>query len=131
VNIIAETIACSDFGISGETRSIQETSEFGTLLYLTNRIVGGRQRCPYPNWGRLGIGLQLVHFPFASVPADMNIRMTLSRSLGMDRRRPLRREIPNRSATLRMVSSGRFMRFAISSGDRAFAASSSKRHKTN
>jgi hypothetical protein len=52
VNIIAETIACSDFGISGETRSIQETSEFGTLLYLTNRIVGGRQRCPYPNWGR-------------------------------------------------------------------------------
>jgi hypothetical protein len=60
----------------------------------------------------------------------MNIRTALSRSLGVDRRRPLRREIPNRIATFRMVSGGRLMRFAISSDDRAFAASSSKRRSS-
>jgi hypothetical protein len=43
------------------------------------------------------INIRPGHFPFASVPADMNIRTALSRSLGVDRRRPFRREIPNRS----------------------------------
>src|SRR5258705_13968984 len=57
----------------------------------------------------------------------MNIPMTLSRSLGLDRCLFLLREIPNRIATLRIASGDRLMRFAISSGDFDCAASSNTR----
>jgi hypothetical protein len=59
--------------------------------------------------------------------ADINIRTALSRSLGVDRRRLLRREIPNRNATLRIASGDRLMRFPISSTDFEEAANSSTR----
>ena len=57
------------------------------------------------------------YFPFASVRADINAPIALSRSVGIDRSMALRSETPNRIATLRMVSGFRFMRFAISSMD--------------
>jgi hypothetical protein len=68
-------------------------------------------------WSILAIAPSLVYLPFA-----------FSRSVGMDRRAALRSETPNQP--LRMVSGFRRMRFAISSTDFEFAASSSTRRSS-
>jgi hypothetical protein len=105
-----------------------------TRVKSANRLFVDGQRLGLPDYRHFAAGQDGEeagrYLPFAMVSADMNIRTALSRSLGVDRRRPLRREIPNRIATFRMVSGGRLMRFAISSDDRAFAASSSKRRSS-
>jgi hypothetical protein len=78
--------------------------------------------------GVFPIEQQVEHF--VHCPLSRYFPFAFSRSVGMDRRAALRSETPNRIATLRIVSGDRSMRFAISSMDFDFAASSSTRRSS-